>query len=264
MKTQKENKQLEERKIWLRYLTRYVKPNKTVEFGCGSGFVLEVLSKEFPDSIIIGVDKSIERLEKVSEKELENVIPIKADITQNIFPNNAFDTVLFIGTLHELFSYLGKEKVQDAFRIAYNVLKDNGVLIIQDFLKPSSKLAEIALKNEATRRRFIRFTNEFRPRKVKFEKTRQGVKLDIADATEFFSKYRCHSEEDWNNEMGETHFFFTEEEYEKVAQRTSFIIKNSTKLPRSEKSWVKTKEDIEFRFEPEYRWIQLVLIKKQD
>jgi len=142
-------------------------------------------------------------------------------------------------------------------------LKENGVLIIQDFLKPSSRLVEIALKNEETRRRFLRFASEFHPRKVKFEKTRHGLKLDIADATEFISKYRSPDEEDWKEEMGETHFFFTKEEYQEVAQRTGFIIKNSKKLPKSEKWWVKIREDIEFRFESDYRWIQLVLTKKQ-
>jgi len=174
------------------------------------------------------------------------------------------NTALFVGILHEVFSYLGKGKVEDAFRVAYNALNDDGVLIIQDFLKPPSRLVEMRFKNEETRRKFLRFAYEFRPRKVKFEETsRDRVKLDIADATEFISKYRSPNEEDWKEEMSETHFFLTEEEYQDVAQRTGFIIKDSMKLPKSENWWVEIREDIEFRFEPEYRWIQLVLVKKQ-
>ena len=43
MEEQKQRR-LEERKIWLGFLTKYVKPGRIVEFGCGSGFVLEILA----------------------------------------------------------------------------------------------------------------------------------------------------------------------------------------------------------------------------
>lgn len=260
---QEEDKKLDDRRTWLEYLTKYVKPDKIIEFGCGSGFVLETLSADFVDSYIVGLDKSIERLEKVVEKGFKNVIPVKADITQSIFLNGTFDTALFVGVLHEIFSYSGKEKVVDAFRIAHNVLKDDGVLIIQDFLKPSSRPVEIGFKNEETRKRFFRFADEFRPRKVEFEETARGVKLDIADAIEFISKYRSPDEEDWNEEMGETHFFFTEKDHQEVAKGTGFIIKDLIKLPKSENWRVETEKDIEFGFDHEYRWIQLVLAKKR-
>jgi len=259
---QKKDKGLEERKTWLKCLSKYVKPGKIVEFGCGSGFVLEVLSMDFADSIIVGVDKSMQRLEKVVEKRLKNVIPVKGDITQDILPDRTFDTVLFVGSLHEVFSYSGKGKVRDAFRMAHNVLKDKGVLIIQDFLKPSSKLVEIALKNEETRRRFLRFANEFQQRKVKFESTNEGVKLDIANAIEFISKYRSPDEEDWKEEMNETHFYLTEKEFRDIVEQAGFAVKRSLYLPKSENWWVDVKKDIEFNFEKEYKWIQLVLTKK--
>ena len=164
----------EEREVWLKRLSGHVKPGKIVEFGCGSGFVLEVLSVDFADSIIVGVDDAMGELVKLVEKDLKNTVPIKADIFHDIFPDGTFDTALFVATLHEVFSDLGREKVEDAFRVAHDVLKNNGVLIIQDFLKPSPKSVEMALKNEETRRKFLRFADEFRPRKVKFEETKDG------------------------------------------------------------------------------------------
>jgi len=54
-----------ERKAWLKHLSKYVKPSKIVEFGCGSGFVLEALSVDFAGSIIVGVDNSPRELEKL-------------------------------------------------------------------------------------------------------------------------------------------------------------------------------------------------------
>ena len=260
----KDNAKTKERKTWLRHLSRYVKSGKIIEFGCGSGFVLEVLSSDYPDSIMVGMDKSMERLGELVKKQLKCVIPVKADITKNIFQNSTFDTAIFVGILHEMFSYSGKGKVELALRVAYDVLKDSGILIIQDFLKPSSRSVNLAFKNEETQKRFLRFASEFQPRRITFEERESGVILDIADAVEFISKYRSPSEEDWNEEMRETHFFFTEEAYKEVARKSRFSIENSLYLTKSDERWIEIRRDIVFGFEPEYRWIQLVLTKRTD
>jgi SAM-dependent methyltransferase len=262
MEVGKDNGQREERKGWLKHLSKYAKPGKIIEFGCGSGFVLEILSGDYPGSIIFGVDKSMERLLKLAKKQLRYVVPVKADITNNIFRNGTFDTAIFVGVLHEIFSYAGKEKVEGALRVAYDVLKNHGILIIQDFLKPSSRLVRLTFKNKETQKRFFKFAKEFQPRKIKFERTESGVIIDIADAVEFISKYRSPSEEDWNEEMHETHFFFTEEEYRETAQETGFSIKHCEYLTKSDKRWVEVRQDIGFGFENEYQWIQMVLARQ--
>jgi cyclopropane fatty-acyl-phospholipid synthase-like methyltransferase len=259
MKIGEDNAQIEERRGWLKHLSQCLKPGKIIEFGCGSGFVLEVLSDDYPNSVIFGVDKSMERLRELSEKEIKNVIPVKADITQNVFPNRTFDTTIFVGTLHEIFSYMGKEKVGVALTMAHGILNDAGVLIIQDFLKPAPRSVSLAFKNEETHEIFCRFVSEFQPRRITFERKECGVMLDIADAVEFISKYRSPSEEDWNEEMRETHFFFTEEEYKEIAQKTRFTIKDAVYLTRSDKRWDGVRKDMVFEFEPEYHWIQLVV-----
>ena len=263
MKIGEDNAQIEERKVWVKQLSKYVKPGKIVEFGCGSGFVLEILSDDYPNSVVVGVDKSMEGLRKLSGKEIKNVIPINAEITQGVLPNSTFDTAIFVGTFHEIFSYMGKEKGGAALRIAYDVLKDNSILIIQDFLKPSARSVNLAFKNGETQKRFFRFASEFQPRRITFKRKESGVILDIADAVEFISKYRSPSVEDWNEEMYETHFFFTEAEYKAMVQHAGFSIRDSLYLTRSDKRWREVRKDMEFKFEPEYRWIQLVLQKRK-
>jgi SAM-dependent methyltransferase len=243
-------------------LIQHVKPGKIVELGCGSGLVLEALSKDFADSIIVGLDVDKEQLEKVLARGLKNVIPLKADIIQKIFPDGTFDTALFVASLHEVFSYRGRKKVRVAFQIAHDMLMDSGILIVQDFLKPPSRLVKINFLNEEAGKRFLRFAREFRPRKVRDEESRGAVELDIADAVEFASKYRSPDEEDWQEEMRETHFFFTEEEYQEMAQRTGFVIKDFKKLPTDESWWVEIRENMELTLEPQYLWVQLVLTKR--
>ncbi|MEO0127270.1 MAG: methyltransferase domain-containing protein [candidate division WOR-3 bacterium] len=251
-------KALKEKEGWPRNLFKYVKPGKIVEFGCGSGFVLKLLSENFPDSMIIGVDKNAQRLEEVVQKNLKNVIPVIGDITQKIFPDSTFDTALFIGVLHEIFSYSGREKLRNTLRIAYDVLKEKGILIIQDFLKPAPKLVAIKFKNKKTTEKFLRFAYDFKPRKVRFEKINRKIKIDIADALEFISKYKIEDERRWKEEMNETHFFFTEKEYFEILKKTGFKITNYLHLHKR-KDWCKdAKKDIEFNFEKEYKEIQLV------
>ncbi len=217
----------------------------------------------FPTVSSLGIDKTMEGLEAVASKNLKNVIPIYGDFTQNIFPGAVFDTALFIACLHEVFSYSSKEKVLDALGIAHRVLKDDGVLIVQDFLKPAADLVHIAFKEQETKNKFKRFADEFRPREVRFEETDKGIRLDIADAVEFVSKYRFSTEEDWKEEMEETHFFFTEEDYRETAKKAGFTITDSMRLPKDQYWCDEVKKDIEFAFEPAFRWIQLVLMKEK-
>jgi hypothetical protein len=146
--------------------------------------------------------------------------------------------------------------------MAHDILMDAGVLIIQDFLRPPSRSVEMRFHNDEAYEKFLRFAGEYRPRRVKFEKTSQGVTLDIADAVEFISKYRSPTEEDWRAEMGEIHFFFTEEEYRKVAQKTSLAIEDLKKLPTDETWWAPVREDLELSLEPKHLWVQLVFKKR--
>jgi len=259
---QNQTRMLEERRKWLDYMLGYVKPYNIVEFGCGSGFALEVLSGHFPNSTIIGVDRSIERLDMVYERKLKNVVPMKADFTQKLFPDKTFDTAIFVGSLHEVFSAVGREKLRDTLAVAGDELKDNGVVIIQDFLKPNKKPVTLYFHNEQTRKIFSRFVREFTQRKVVFEEIKGGVKLDVADAVEFISKYRSPTEEDWREEMAETHFFFSEQEYKETAEKAGFAVKHVAELSKSKAFWSEIKEDIDFNYPNDYLWIQLVLTKR--
>ena len=255
---------LEEKREQLMQLTQCVRPGRIVEFGCGSGFVLQVLSETFPSSTIVGVDKSMNLLKKV-KKNLKNVIPVRADIIQKVFFDSTFDSALFVECLHEVFSHTGEKAVYNAVRMAYQILTDNGVLLIHDHLRPKPAPVEIVFKNTEPQEKFFKFAQEFRPRRIEYKEKNKRIKLDIADAVEFFGKYRSSSA-DWSEAMEETHLFFTEEEYQKMAHRTGFTIENVRKLPSYENKWYESAKggiarDIGFTFDIECSLIQLVLKK---
>ena len=244
---------LREKKNQLESLLTHAIPGNIVEFGCGTGFVLNVLSHTVTNSTIVGVDMCMNRLKRVSPV---NVMRVRADITQTIFHKKTFDTALFVSTLHEVFS-LGKGKVEDALAMSHIVLKDDGVLLIQDSCKPAPQQVEITFTQKEPRERFSKFVKEFRPRNVKFKQTATRVTLDIVDALDFVSKYRCASDV-WDEEMGETHFFFTEKEYCKTAQKVGFTVKDSKILPTYARYDI---IGMEYEFEYDYSQIQLVLVK---
>jgi ubiquinone/menaquinone biosynthesis C-methylase UbiE len=259
---------IEERHAWLACLTRRVKPAKIIEFGCGSGFVLERLSHIFPSSVIIGVDKLPERLHELNKKKLSNVIPLCADFTKLAFPENTFNTVLFVASLHEVFSYKGIESIRHVITNAHRILQPRGMLIIQDFVKPDAQMVELRFRNEETRMRFRRFRREFKPRKIKSKKTEAGVEIDIADAVEFISKYRSPSEADWKEEMHETHFFFTRTEFIETVEKIGFQVIEAIPLPKRAGWWNDKRtgvaREIEFDFKTEYRWTQLTCRKNKE
>jgi ubiquinone/menaquinone biosynthesis C-methylase UbiE len=199
----------------------YVKGGKIVELGCGTGATLSILSKAFPRSIIVGVDHNMDCLEVVNRRRLENVIAMKGDITQNIFPSSSFDTVIFKFSLHEVYSSNGNEGVNKALRNAYEILKDDGVLIIYELLKPNPRKVEFRIKQDAYKVRFERFVEEFAPRKVKYEMKGEWISLDISDCLEFLTKYGASR---WKEEMREEHFFYTEEDFKQVLMNAGFNI----------------------------------------
>jgi ubiquinone/menaquinone biosynthesis C-methylase UbiE len=255
----------QERKTWLEHLTNQVKRGKIAEFGCGSGFVLESLSRCFTKSFIIGVDKLPERLTQVVQKKLKNVIAIQADFTLPLFPENSFDTVIFVASLHEVFSAMGIKKVHQAISNAHRVLKPGGVLIIQDFAKPEPRKVVLQLRNEKVRKKFLRFKKEFKPRKVKSKRIGGGIETDIADAVEFISKYRSRSEPDWKEEMNETHFFFTKKQFVKSVEKAGFQSTKVVPLPKRAGWWSDKRtgvdKDIGFDFRTEYGWLQITCSK---
>jgi len=212
----------------------YVKEGKIVELGCGTGATLSILSRAFPRSIIVGVDREMDSLEVANKRKLENVIVVKGDITQRIFPSSSFDTVIFKFSLHEVYSFHGDEGVERALHNAHEILKDDGVLIVYDHLKPNPQRVEFRIKQDVHRMKFERFVEEFAPRKVRYEMRGEWIIMDISDCLEFLTKYKGSR---WQEEMRETHFFYTEEEFRRILTNSGFSIVHVEKYGFEKDVW---------------------------
>ena len=129
-----------------RRILPYVKESEIAEFGCGLDVVLSLLSKSFPESFIVGVDLSDTMLDLANQRDLGNVILIKGDVCDRIFPEHSFDTVIFVSVLHGIHSFKGN--VMDALANASGSLKPGGKLIVVDFVRPEPRLIKIELRNK--------------------------------------------------------------------------------------------------------------------
>ena len=67
------------------------KYTKCIEFGTGSGIILVYLSKKFPDSKILGIEKNIDLVNLAKKNLKENKITqITAEVVQNDIDDNFF------------------------------------------------------------------------------------------------------------------------------------------------------------------------------
>jgi SAM-dependent methyltransferase len=253
---------LKRKSHWLKQLMKFVRPGTILECGCGRGFVCDMLSSHFPDNNLIGIDKSFRRLLTLKQKTLPHTFPVQADIRHLPLTTGSCDTVIFVSSLHEVFSLYGTPGVYDILGTIHSLLKNEGTLIIQDFLRPPPRQVTVEFKESSARTRFIRFATEFRVRPIPYEETSHGVRLDIGDAFEFFSKYDSPSEEDWQEEMDESHYFYTQKAYEQMAAHCSYTVTYLSPLPAVAESFTALSPVMHWDFSPEHQNIQMVLIPR--
>jgi SAM-dependent methyltransferase len=256
-----QERRLRKKRERLDRMMEYLRQGLVCEMGCGSGFVLEYLSASLSGSVLIGLDRSPERLEAVASKGLRGVLGVAADITVRVLDANRFDSVVFVWSLHEVYSRSGDSGVASALKTAADLLKPDGVIIVHDFLRPEPAQTVLGFKNDATFARFKRFAEEFEQRRVTYDVAGQTVRLDIADAVEFVSKYDIADEDEWRDEMVETHFFYTLADCELRAAEAGLKLVSSERFPLEWAAVDTARRDMDFDLGPYFCWAQLVLEK---
>ncbi len=110
---------------------------KIADLGCGAGnFVLSIAKRLDSNSEVYGVDVQkdllIKMLREAKNKNLNNVFAVWADLDKQgsvKLQNSTIDTVLIINTLFQI------ENKRAAILEAYRILKNNGTLVIVDWIK---------------------------------------------------------------------------------------------------------------------------------
>jgi ubiquinone/menaquinone biosynthesis C-methylase UbiE len=168
-------------------LISVIKGGRILEVGCGTGKIIQELSKNISNSTFVGVDISGYMIKIARKKGIKNARFIKSESTKMFFKENSFDYVIFRDSIHEIHETSGYEGMKLSLAKAYYFLKPGGKLIIRDAIVPPKK--KIMIKISAEHRIiFDRFKKNF-SRKISYNEKKDGsMCLWANDIIEFFSE----------------------------------------------------------------------------
>jgi SAM-dependent methyltransferase len=209
-------------------LLPYVKEGIILEIGCGAGTVIELLSRNFPKSTVIGIDNSKQMVLLASEKEYFNlnVAILQGEAINKQFKNGSIDTIIMSSVLHEVYSYsyYQMEVLEKAISNACEMLTPGGRLIIRDGVMPDPKPYYLKFVGEGMKDLFEKFVKDFTPRRIhySFDLGSDFPKLNSADTYEFLSKY--FYKENWEIEVKEQFGILNVSEYCGILEKNGMKI----------------------------------------
>ena len=206
-------------------LLAFVRPGLIADLGCGSGTVLELLRRGFPDSRLVAVDASTKMLSLCRERFGEGVELLRRDITKRLFPEASVDTIVLCSIMHEVFTYKGYnfDAVRRTLRHAARALRPGGRILIRDGVKPAVQEAVyFTFLRDGVRDKFERFAREFGSSPVAWREVDGRVQLARRDAMEFLSKYMY--EKNWRFEVKEHFGVYTLDEWKRELRAAGFRV----------------------------------------
>jgi len=219
----------------------FIVEGKIVDAGCGTGALVKILAKEFPESDILGIEATRKFYEycKMQDYGDSFVFFYRKNITDQNFKENTINTFIYSSILHEIYSYIGEKALKKLLKNTHHQLAPHGRIIIRDVVGPENG-GEIVLlklndsdgkthgdiKDLSTYAKFIRFSKEFIPRRINFkEKIIEGdrfIELRLSDAYEYISKMNYI--ENWKSEMHEEFGFWSFNKWKKELRNAGFSI----------------------------------------
>jgi len=113
---------------------------RVAHLGCGDGQLTYVMAVLNPSITFIGVNKSRKAIHAAIEKyQLSNLEFEIGDISGEMFEEKSLDAIVNSFTLHQVYSdsRYNLRIVSDTLRKQFAMLKDDGIMFIQDYTKPS-------------------------------------------------------------------------------------------------------------------------------
>jgi len=125
------------REIILDFIINYIKLDKIskiLDYGCGTGGIIDILNKYFNN--IYGTDNSKSAIDFCRKRNLFNTFLLN-DFNNNQIFNNYFDLITIAYGVRNF------ENINKAMSECYRVLKDNGIIAILEFGKVNNKFLKL-------------------------------------------------------------------------------------------------------------------------
>ncbi len=229
----------------------FVREGKIVDAGCGSGSLITFIAKEFQESDIIGIEATRKFYEFCRLQEYSNpfVFFYRRNIMDQNFKDNTINTFIYSSVLHEIYSYIGKNALIKVLKHTYNQLVPGGRIIIRDVVGPDNpdKIVYMSLNEKdgksnglirelSSYAKFLKFTKDFIPRKIKFKEeridSRRFICLRLQDAYEYISKMSYT--DNWQSEMHEEFGFWSFDQWKSILEKIGFKIVSGSRKFRSD------------------------------
>lgn len=219
----------------------FVAEGKIVDAGCGTGALIKLLAKDFPESDIIGIEATRKFYEFCRMQDYEDafVFFYRRNILAQNFKENTINTFIYSSVLHEIYSYIGKPALKKLLKNTYKQLVYGGRIIIRDVVGPENPnnvvymelnkkdgKAKGNISELSTYSKFFRFVKDFKPRKIRFKEikidNKRVIKLRLVDAYEYISK--MNYTDNWESEVHEEFGFYSFSKWKKELKKAGFNI----------------------------------------
>lgn len=215
-----------------------------------SGTSTAILAQLFPQMQIIGVDINPKMVQIAQETYNYPNLSFREDEGEklNTFANNSVNRFFNCSAIHHITSYNGYDtnRALNTLRRQVELLKDKGVLIIRDFVKPEEKEVIIELSsidkpdrpNDA--KLFVQLSQTARSLASSNEKgypiqEMNAIKKDTrrfqafyTDVVEFIRRKDYYA--NWDIELQEEYGYFTQDEFEEIFRELGLRVILSTPI----------------------------------
>lgn len=93
-----------------------------VDFGCGDGSLVNLLSQLFPDNFYIGYDNNHDMIELASKNNRENLMFLcnLSDVNYLLKVKEGKKCLILSSVIHEVYSYCTKEQIEEFYSFIYS------------------------------------------------------------------------------------------------------------------------------------------------
>lgn len=221
---------------------------KILDVGCGSGILMQAIKAVNPDAKIVGIDINQSAVDTCVEQGLDVRNATLSDLVKS---GETFDCLIFSSVLHEFSSYDEKapfteKPIEDAIADASKITDKGGFIIIRDGIRVAEngrvELVKINFKNPEDAIWIERFKKDF-PDYHETVQLEPGV-LSKENAKEFLYTFTW-GDKSWPREVQERFGIMTIENWEAMARRNGFDIKNLMISAEEYKKYLKDKIEID-------------------
>ena len=116
---------------------------RVAHMGCDDGALSYAMAALYPEIQIIGIDNDKRKVNKARVSyDLPNLEFRHANIAEKFTKKGAFDAIINAFVLHEIYSNTRytTDSIHETFKNHFHMLKDNGLMFIQDYAKPPPEI----------------------------------------------------------------------------------------------------------------------------